>query len=77
MAFGITPRQPGALSMTAMADPLDAIPEADETDNEATDTFTVRPPDCSITLTGTPWQSTVWGASMKQGRNGPHSRGSV
>ncbi|MDQ4051215.1 MAG: hypothetical protein M3237_00755, partial [Actinomycetota bacterium] len=52
--FGTAPRQPGSLSMTAVADPLDAIPEADETDNEATDTITVQPPDFSITLTGTP-----------------------
>lgn len=52
--FGTAPRQPGPISMTAIADPLGAIPEGDETDNEATDTITVQPPDFSITLTGTP-----------------------
>lgn len=33
--FGTAPRQPGPISMTVTADPIGAVPEADETDNQA------------------------------------------
>jgi subtilase family serine protease len=52
--LGLAPREPGPLAITATADPLDAIPEGDETDNGASDSVTVRPPDFSIAVNGTP-----------------------
>jgi uncharacterized repeat protein (TIGR01451 family) len=48
--FGTAPATPGPISITATADPLEVIPEADETDNSDTETTTVQPPDFSITL---------------------------
>lgn len=49
--FGTAPRTPGPLSVTATADPLNAIPEGDEGDNAATRTVTVQPPDFSVAMT--------------------------
>jgi hypothetical protein len=65
----LAPREPGSVSVTASADPLDAIPEGDETDNSATDAVTVQTGDLSISLTVSPnpvtpsdgvqWEATV------------------
>ena len=52
--FGTAPREPGSVSLTATADPLEVVPEGDETDNAATTTITTRGPDFVTTLTATP-----------------------
>jgi subtilase family serine protease len=71
--FGTVPRQPGPLSMTVTADPLGVIPEGDETDNSATDTITVQPPDLTATVTGSsalaPGESGSW--TVRLGNSGP------